>query len=99
MPTFMMLFEDDASFEVPEPLRAEHHAYLLALSEKVVLGGSLSDGGPSPTGRLVVADFPSLEAAQAFAAAEPLVLAGRVARWTVSAIAIVQKDGTYSPIG
>ncbi len=98
MPHFMMLFDDDKDFDVSEPLRAEHHAYLLGLGEKVVLGASLSDGGPTPSGRLVVADFRDLRAAEDFAAHEPLVLAGRVKHWKVAAAAIAQKDGVYIPV-
>ncbi len=98
MPVFMILFDDALDVSEADPaLRDEHIAYFVAAGPKVILGAALSEG-PNPTGRLLVADFPSLEAAKAFAENEPLVKAGRVRQWRASAAAVVQKDGAYFPV-
>ncbi len=98
MPAFMILFDDALDVgEAAPALRDEHIAYFVAAGPTVILGAALSEEG-SPTGRMLVAEFPSLEAARAFAENEPLVKAGRVKQWRASAAAVVQKDGAYLPI-
>ena len=76
--------------DVPDSLakrravRPEHLARLLALKDagRLVLGGPLpaidaADPGPAGfTGSLIVAEFPSLEAAREWAAADPYVSGG-----------------------
>ena len=98
MPAFMILFDDALDVAEADPaLRDEHIAYFLAAGPKVILGAALSEGG-NPSGRLLVGEFASLEAARAFAENEPLVKAGRVRQWRATAAAVVQKDGAYFPI-
>ncbi len=99
MPAFVLIFEDILDFQVDPAVRAVHVDYLKSLGEQAIVAGPTFGEDQKITGRVVVADFPSLEDARAFAAEEPLVKAGRVLRWRVSSMAIVQKDGVFTPLG
>ena len=99
MPTFVLIFEDDASVAVAPELRATHVAYLQSLGAQAVLAGPTFGEDQSVTGRVIVGDFPTLDDARAFADAEPLVLAGRAKVWRAAAMAVVQKDGVFKPPG
>ncbi|MFP4182413.1 MAG: YciI family protein [Thiohalospira sp.] len=76
--------DNDASLEGRKAARADHLARLEALKEegRLVLAGPLPaidspDPGPAGfSGSLVVAEFDSLEAARAWADADPYVAAG-----------------------
>jgi uncharacterized protein YciI len=57
--------------------RAAHVDYLKALGEAVLLAGPLlSDDGETMIGSQLIVDFPSLDAARAWAAADPYAQAG-----------------------
>jgi uncharacterized protein YciI len=83
------------------PLRASAREAHLARLRELVSGGRLLIAGPHPaidaedpgeagfSGSLVVADFPSLEDAQAWADADPYVEAGVYARVTVKPYKLV----------
>lgn len=83
------------------PLRASTREAHLARLRELVSGGRLLIAGPHPaidaedpgeagfSGSLVVADFPSLEDAQAWADADPYVEAGVYARVTVKPYKLV----------
>ena len=62
-----------------------HVAYLLALSERFVLGGPFLGADGRPDGSLVVIEAESLADAEAFAAADPFVLNGVYAEVSVRA--------------
>ena len=93
----MSLFYAIISEDVPNslPLRQKSRAAHLARLEALKAEGRLLIAGPHPaidssdpgeagfTGSLVVAEFDSLEAAQAWAAADPYQDAGVYARVTV----------------
>ena len=99
MPTFVLIFDDDQSVAIDPEVRARHVAYLQSLEENAMLAGPTFDQDKQVTGRVVVGEFATLENAQAFAAAEPLVIAGRSKAWRVQSMVVVQKDGVFTPVG
>jgi len=72
-----------------EPRRSAHAAHMARLAElaaenRIVLAGPcLSADGADPVGSLIVANFASLAAAQAWVDSDPFVTAGVYARITV----------------
>ena len=89
---YAIIAEDVAdSLALRKQVRPKHVERLQALQEqgRLILAGphpaiDSEDPGPAGfTGSLVVAEFPSLEAAQAWADADPYVEAGVYARVTV----------------
>jgi uncharacterized protein len=66
--------------------RPEHKAYLGAMADRIAFAGPfVSDDGQQMLGSLLVIDFASREAAQAWLAAEPFTRAGLYASTTVHA--------------
>jgi len=99
MPAFFLYFQDDPAVPVDEALRARHREYFLGRGEGAILGGPLFDEQQEVAGRVLVADFPTLEAARAWGEKEPLVEVGRSRLVHAAAMAIVQKDGAFTPVG
>ena len=99
MPTFVLIFEDDPTVTVAPELRAAHVACLQSLGAQAVLSGPTFGEDQAVTGRVIVADFPTLSHARAFADAEPLVKAGRARVWRAAAMTVIQKDGVFKPAG
>jgi uncharacterized protein YciI len=66
--------------------RPEHKDYLAAVADKIAFAGPLThDDGKTMLGSLLVIDFPSREAAHAWAADEPFTKAGLYASTTIHA--------------
>ena len=99
MPTFVLIFEDEPTVAVAPELRAAHVAYLQSLGAQAVLSGPTFSEDQAVIGRVIVADFPSLQDARAFADAEPLVKAGRAKVWRAAAMTVIQKDGVFKTAG
>jgi uncharacterized protein YciI len=99
LPTFVLIFEDDAGVSVDPDLRGRHVEHLKSLGEQAILGGPTFSEDQQVTGRVIVGEFATLEDARAFAAAEPLVMAGRARLWRAAPFAIVQKDGVFRAPG
>ena len=99
MPAFLLVFDDDPAFTVSDALRAEHAKYFLGRGSQAIIGGPTFDDQQQVSGRVLVAEFPSIHEARAWAADEPLVKVGRVKAWRLQAMAVVQKDGVYTPVG
>lgn len=80
----IMSFDHDDSIEGRRAARPDHLARLKSLQEqgRLVMAGPMpaidteNPGGAGMAGSLVVAEFESLEAAQAWADADPYVAAG-----------------------
>ena len=67
-------------------LRPEHKAYLARVAERIAFAGPLThDDGTTMIGSLLVIDFASREAAQAWLADEPFIRAGLYASTEVHA--------------
>ena len=98
MAAFVLIFEDDLSVPIQEQVGERHTQHFLALGERAILGGPTFGEDKEVNGRLLVADFASLEEARAWARAEPLVQSGRVLRWRATAMTIVQQMGAYVPM-
>ena len=100
MPAFVVIFDDDdPAVTVSDAVSQAHVAYFLALGERAILGGAMLNDEGTAKARLLVGDFPTREAADAFAANEPLVLAGRVTGWRVEPFFIAQERGMHTPAG
>ncbi len=90
---YYMIYSEDVANSLTQ--RLNHRPAHLARLEQLNLEGRLLIAGPLPavdsenpgdagfTGSLVVASFPSLDAAQQWAAADPFILNGVYARSTV----------------
>lgn len=100
MPAFVVIFDDDdPAATVSDAVGEAHVAYFLALGERAILGGAMLDDEGGAKARLLVGEFPSIEAARAFAGNEPLVLAGRVTGWRVEPFFIAQERGVHTQAG
>lgn len=74
MPMFAMMLTYTKPMEQVSAVVGPHREYL----DRFVASGNLLVSGRRnpPTGGVIIAKFPSLDAARAFAAADPFVLAG-----------------------
>ena len=98
MPAFALIFEDDPVRPVADALRLVHRDYFLGLGERAALGGPTFGEDGKVSGRLLVADFPSLDDARAWAEGEPLVKAGSSKLVKATAMVVAQKDGKFTPV-
>lgn len=84
---FILLDRPDAA-ELRRRVRPEHKAYLGAVADRMAFAGPLtSDDGQAMIGSLLVIDFASRDAAQAWLAGEPFTRAGLYASTSVYAFA------------
>ena len=91
---FVILNEDKpGSFELRMSARPKHLVWLEEKVADLVMVGPMLDEEGKPKGSVLIVDKPDLEAARAFAAADPYVEAGLFARSTVSPFRSVYKDG------
>ncbi len=98
MPTFALIFEDDPARPVGDELRLVHRDYFLGLGDRAMVGGPTFGEDGKVSGRLMVGDFPSLADARAWAADEPLVVAGSSRLAKATAMVVAQKDGVFTPV-
>lgn len=69
-------------------VRPEHKAYLALVAERIAFAGPLlADDGVTMLGSLLVIDFPSRDAVQAWLADEPFTQAGLYAESRIDAFA------------
>ena len=81
-----MLMDQPGSGELRQAMRPTHKAYLAEMQERIAFAGPLlADDGTTMVGSLLVIDFPSRQAAEAWLAQEPFVQAGVFASTTVQA--------------
>src|SRR5437868_4919720 len=67
-------------------VRPEHKGYLKAVEDQIAFAGPLlADDGEAMIGSLLVIDFPSMQAAQAWLAEEPFTRAGLYAATAIHA--------------
>jgi uncharacterized protein len=82
----LRLLDKPGSQALRERVRPEHKAYLGTVAERIALAGPLThDDGSAMIGSLLVIDFDSREAAQAWLADEPFTRAGLYAATEVHA--------------
>lgn len=98
MSTFVLIFEDDPARLIDADLRVAHREYFLGLGDRAIVGGPTFGEDGKVSGRVMVGDFPSLEDARIWAAGEALIKAGCSKLSKASAMVIVQKDGTFTPV-
>ena len=85
--TFVLLDKPGAS-ALRDQVRPEHKTYLGAVADRIAFAGPLlADDGQAMVGSLLVIDFASREAAQAWLATEPFTRAGLYASSSVYAFA------------
>ncbi len=65
-----------ASLELRTATRPEHLAYLAGLGDRLTAAGPYVDEAGVPQGSMIIAEFPDLAAARAFADADPYNKAG-----------------------
>jgi uncharacterized protein len=95
--TFVLLDKPDAA-ELRQRVRPEHKAYLAAAGERIAFAGPLtSDDGQRMIGSLLVIDFASRDAAQAWLAGEPFTRAGLYANAAVHAFVNLWPQKTGFP--
>jgi uncharacterized protein len=83
--TFVLLDKPQAA-ELRQRVRPEHKAYLGAVGDRIAFAGPLTtDDGQAMIGSLLVIEFASREAAQAWLANEPFTRAGLYASAAVHA--------------
>ncbi|MFY9810393.1 YciI family protein [Aquabacterium sp.] len=81
-----MLMDKPGSGELRQANRPVHKAYLAEMQERIAFAGPLlADDGTTMVGSLLVIDFLSRDAAEAWLAQEPFVQAGVFASTTVQA--------------
>jgi uncharacterized protein YciI len=97
MPLFAMIFQDDLGVDVTDDVGARHREHFLGLGERAVLGGPTFNDEQALNGRLLIGEFPGLDEAKAWAAAEPFVQFGRSRISQVSAFVLVQDRGRFIP--
>ena len=74
--------------------RPAHLDYVKEFQHRIVLGGpTLAADGATPTGSVIVMEFPDIEAAQVFANGDPYAKAGLFAHTTITPFRLVFKDG------
>jgi uncharacterized protein len=98
--TFVLLDRPGAA-DLRQRVRPEHKAYLAAVGDRIAFAGPLTaDDGQAMIGSLLVIDFASREAAQAWLANEPFTRAGLYASASVHAFVNLwpQKAG-FPPAG
>lgn len=84
---FVLLDKPDGA-PLRQRVRPEHKAYLAAVGDRIAFAGPLTaDDGQAMIGSLLVIDFASREAAQAWIADEPFTRAGLYASTSVHAFA------------
>ena len=93
MPAFAVIFDDDTAVAVPDEVGARHREHFLGLGERAILGGPTFGDDQVLNGRLLIGEFASLEAAKAWAAAEPFVTFGRSKIARVAPMTVVQDKG------
>ena len=82
-----LLDRPDAA-ELRQRMRPEHKAYLARIAERIAFAGPLlADDGATMLGSLLVIDFPSRAAVQAWLADEPFTRAGLYAHTRIDAFA------------
>lgn len=82
----IILIDQPGSAEVRHRERPAHKAYLQAVADHIAFAGTFTtDDGRLMTGSLLVIDFVSREAVQAWLADEPFTLAGLYASTDVRA--------------
>jgi len=82
-----LLDRSDAA-ELRQRLRSEHKAYLAQVAERIAFAGPLlRDDGETMIGSLLVIDFASRDAVQAWLADEPFTRAGLYAQTRIHAFA------------
>jgi uncharacterized protein len=85
--TFVLLDRPDGA-ALRQRVRPEHKAWLAGVGDRIAFAGPLTtDDGRSMIGSLLVIDFASREAAQAWLANEPFTRAGLYASTSVHAFA------------
>ena len=77
MPLFAIVAHDrpDAG-TLRADTRARHLPHLEAIVDRIVVAGPMVGESGFPTGSIIIADFPDLDAAKAFADADPYAQAG-----------------------
>jgi uncharacterized protein YciI len=75
--------------------RPRHLVYLEGVLDKIVYGGALLDEEGKQNGSVLVIDVPDLEAAEAFAQADPFVDAGLFAETSIRPFRPVFRDGAW----
>ena len=82
------LLDRPGAAELRQRVRPEHKAYLARVAERIAFAGPLlHDDGETMLGSLLVIDFPSREAVQAWLAGEPFTQAGLYAEVRIHAFA------------
>ena len=82
------LLDRPESAELRQRLRPEHKAYLALVAERIAFAGPLlRDDGETMIGSLLVIDFASRDAVQAWLADEPFTRAGLYAQTRIHAFA------------
>jgi uncharacterized protein YciI len=80
------LIDKPGALALRQQMRPEHKAYLGTVADAIAFAGPLmADDGATMVGSLLVIDFPSRQAAQAWLAAEPFTKAGVYAATSVYA--------------
>ena len=81
-----VLFDKPGAAELRQQVRPEHKAYLAAIADRIAFAGPfLADDGTTMLGSLLVIDFDSRQAADAWLAHEPFTRVGLYASTIVRA--------------
>ncbi|MEO0390698.1 MAG: YciI family protein [Pseudomonadota bacterium] len=72
----LMAFDKDGAAELRQANRADHIAYLDKTGDQVALAGPLLNEMGGMIGSLIVLDMPDMDAARAWADADPYAVAG-----------------------
>lgn len=92
------LFDKPAAAELRQRVRPEHKGYLAAIADRIAFAGPLlADDGTTMVGSLLVIDFASREAAQAWLSQEPFTRAGLYACSSVYAFGNLWPQKTGFP--
>lgn len=84
----LILLDKPGACALRDQVRPDHKAYLGNVADRIAFAGPLlADDGRAMVGSLLVIDFASREAAQAWLAAEPFTRAGLYASTSVYAFA------------
>jgi uncharacterized protein YciI len=75
--------------------RPKHLVYLETVLEKIMYGGALLDEEGKQNGSILIIDVADMEAAEAFAVADPFVDAGLFAQTIIQQFRHVFKDGGW----
>jgi uncharacterized protein len=95
--TFILIDKPDTA-ALRQRMRPAHKDYLATMADRIAFAGPLThDDGQTMLGSLLVIDFPSRDAAQAWMAQEPFTLAGLYASMSVHAFVNLWPQKTGFP--